>query len=317
MMATSGTTSFTTWLTRRILIGILTLFVVMSLTFFLLRVMPGSPFDTDKGLSPIVQQALEARFKLNEPLWVQYGLYLKGVLVGNFGPSLTQDGRTVNEMLRDSLSVSLIMGALALSVGTPLGVGSAILHAKTQQPLIRRLLDAWASLLLASPSFLIAGVLILTFSVGLGWFPAATLTTPLHWVLPVVTLSAVPFTFSYLLMRQAIADEASALYLLMKQASGIQPGRIMMHHLLRNAWLPLLSLAGPLIANVMTGSFAIEVLYAIPGMGRQFIQAIINRDYTVVLGATFVYALALLSLNIVSDATAAWLDPRLREAQKP
>jgi oligopeptide transport system permease protein len=194
------------------------------------------------------------------------------------------------------------------------GVLTAIWGNQTPSKNVVGTLDSIASLFLASPSFLVAGVLILTFSVSLGWLPAATLTTPLHWILPVVTLAIVPYTFTYLLLKQSLADESAALYLQMKQAAGIPPVQVFMRHLLRNAWLPVLSLAGPLVANVMTGSFAIEVLYAIPGLGRQFVSAIINRDYTVVMGSTLLYATLLLLMNLLADMCIVGLDPRRREA---
>jgi oligopeptide transport system permease protein len=293
MMMLRASTDFSRWFLRRLLEGLVTLFMVLLLTFFLLRLMPGNPFDGDKGLSPLVKQALETRFHLNEPMWVQFVLYLKGLFHGDLGPSLTQEGRLVGDMLKDALPTSFGLGFLALVLGVPVGV---------------------LTLFLASPSFLVAGVLILTFSVSLGWLPAATLTTPLHWVLPVVTLAIVPYTFTYLLLKQSLADESSALYLQMKQAAGIPPVQVFMRHLLRNAWLPVLSLAGPLVANVMTGSFAIEVLYAIPGLGRQFVSAIINRDYTVVMGSTLLYATLLLLMNLLADMCIVRLDPRRREA---
>ncbi|XVJ50805.1 MAG: ABC transporter permease [Vampirovibrio sp.] len=304
---------FSIWLTRRVWEGLFTLFCVLTLTFFLLRLMPGNPFDNDKGLSPLVQKALETRFHLNEPMILQYGLYLKGLLRGDLGPSLTQEGRSVLEMLKESLPTSFSLGVFALSLGVPLGVSAALWGHQSQTASLSVFLNAIASLFLASPSFLIAGFLILVFSVYLGILPAATLTTPLHWILPVITLAIVPYTFTYLLLKQSLADESSALYLQMKQAAGIPASQILFRHLLRNAWLPLLSLAGPLVANVMTGSFAIEVLYAIPGLGRQFVSAIINRDYTVVMGSTLLYASLLLIVNLLADAAIVALDPRHRE----
>jgi len=303
---------FGLWLLRRLLSGALTLLIVMTLTFFLLRLLPGSPFDSDKGLSPLVKQALEARFHLDEPLWMQYGLYIKGVLVGDLGPSLTQEGRLVSDMLMEAVGVSFGLGALALVIGTPLGVLAALIGNETKKQSLQEGLDSLVSILLASPSFLIAGLLIIVFSVTLGWLPPATLTTPAHWILPSITLAVLPFTFSYLLLKQSLKDESSALYLTMKHAAGIPKRQVLVQHLLRNAWLPLLSLAGPLVANLMTGSFAVEFLYAIPGMGRQFIAAIINRDYTVVLGETLVYALLLLVMNLVADIITAKVDPRMR-----
>ena len=304
--------SFYAWLLRRLGEAGLTLFVVMTLTFFLLRLMPGNPFDSDKGLSPLVRQALEARFHLDEPLWTQFGLYLQGLLQGNLGPSLTQEGRFVGDMLLESMPTSFLLGGLALGVGVPLGMLMAVWSNESKTPVVPNTLDSIASVLLASPSFLVAGFLILIFSVSLGWLPAATLTSPWHWVLPVLTLAVVPYTFTYLLLKQSLADESSALYLQMKHAAGIPHTQVLWRHLLRNTWLPLLSLAGPLVANVMTGSFAIEVLYAIPGLGRQFVSAIINRDYTVVMGSTLLYATLLLLMNLLADACIVGLDPRRR-----
>ena len=314
MMSSSQTSHFSTWFLRRFLEGMITLFFVLLLTFFLLRLMPGNPFDGDKGLSPLVKQALEARFHLNEPIWMQFLLYLKGLFHGDLGPSLTQEGRLVGDMLKESLPTSFGLGTLALAFGVPLGISMAVWGNERPSRSITGILDSTASLFLASPSFLVAGFLILMFSVGLGWLPAATLTTPLHWILPVITLAIVPYTFTYLLLKQSLADESSALYLRMKYAMGIPHSQVVLRHLLRNAWLPLLSLAGPLVANVMTGSFAIEVLYAIPGLGRQFVSAIINRDYTVVMGSTLLYASLLLITNLLADMCIVGLDPRRREA---
>ncbi len=293
--------------------SLFTLWVIGSLTFVLLRLLPGGPFDNPK-LPASVLQALEVRYGLNQPLWYQYLQYWAGVLQGNLGPSLVQEGRFAQELLADALPVSLTLGGLALAVGLPCGSLLGLWAALRFGTVWDKALSTVGALLLAAPSFLIAGLLVWLLALQWHWLPAATLSGPEYYVLPTLTLAVLPFTFSFFLVREQALTLKHELYVAVKEAAGLSPRRLAFVHLLRGAVLPLCSLLGPLLANVLTGSFAVETLFALPGLGRQFIQAIVNRDYTVVLAATLLYALLLLGFNALSAWLLRWLDPRLAKA---
>ncbi|MCX5920248.1 MAG: ABC transporter permease [Candidatus Melainabacteria bacterium] len=303
------------WLLNRLFNGGLTLVIVLSLTFILLRLMPGGPFDNPK-LPESVKLALEARYHLNSPLWEQLVSYFQGLLRGDLGPSLVNEGRTVADLLKDSVPVSLALGLLAGVIGIPAGVGIGLWLGLTEgtKNWQAALVEGLLVLILASPSFLIAGGLVWLFAVKLAWLPVALLSTPAHWVLPVATLCSVPIVSCSFLVKKSVIETKNQLYVTLKYAYGLPNKLILLKHLLKPSLLPLVAVSAPLLANLLTGSFAVEYLFAIPGMGKQFIAAIINRDYTVVLGLTGLYALFLLVFNLISDGLLVLIDPRLKES---
>lgn len=297
----------------RLLTGAMTLFLVITLTFALLRLMPGGPFDEDRVLPPDIQANLEAKYHLDKPLWVQYGYYLGNIATGDLGPSYKYKSRSVNDIVAEATIVSVEIGLIALAVGTLLGVGLGTVAGITRN----RWLDGALSLLgvssISMPSFIFGGFLVLLFALYLNWFPSATLTSPRHYVLPVATLSLVPFAYAFLLIRTTVREMRNQPFVHIKRAFGLKGNVVAVRHVLRNSLIPLVSVLGPITAAIITGSFAVEFIFAVPGLGKHFVTAVGNRDYTLVMGITIVYSVALIVLNILTDIIYGVLDPRMRE----
>ncbi|MDX2084479.1 MAG: ABC transporter permease [Candidatus Melainabacteria bacterium] len=299
---------------RRLLAGFLTLWVILTITFVLIRVLPGGPFQNPK-VPESVQQALAAKYHLDAPVWVQYGAYMQGLLQGDLGPSLTAENRRVNDLVAESTGYSVQIGIPAMLLGSLLGVALGALAGLTRLSWLDAVLSVVGTASLAMPSFVFAGGLVLVFALGLQWLPAATVQTPGHYILPVVALSLSPFAFCFALIRNTVRENRLQPFVRVKQAAGLPPLHIALRHVLRNSLLPLLSILGPLTAAIVTGSFAVEYIFAVPGLGKHFINAVGNRDYTVVMGITVLYSVVLIVLNLLTDLLMGWLDPRLREGR--
>jgi oligopeptide transport system permease protein len=297
---------------RRVLTGLMTLFLVISLTFLLLRLMPGGPFDQDRKLPPAIQRNIEARYHLNEPLWRQYLIYIGGVLRGDLGPSYKYQSRTVGDIVGEAAVTSFKLGGMALLLGTLLGVAAGALAGLTRNRYWDGLLSLLGVVGLSTPLFIFAGSLVLLFSLMLNWLPAATLETPRHYILPILALSLAPFSYAFLLVRTTVKEVRHRPHVLMKRSAGLPESRIALRHVLRNSLLPLLSILGPVAAAIITGSFAVEYIFAIPGLGRHFVTAVTNRDYPLVTGITILYGVALILFNTLTDVAQGMLDPRLR-----
>ncbi len=297
---------------NRLLTGFLTLFVVISLTFFLLRFLPGGPFDEERSLPPQVQQNLEAKYHLDKPLHTQYIYYMGGILQGDLGPSYKYQSRTVNDIVAEATVVSVRIGLIALVVGTFFGVILGTLAGATRN----RHLDGLISLVgvssISMPSFIFGGFLVLLFALKLNWLPAATLESPAHYVLPVAALALVPFAYSFLLIRTTVKEMKTQPFVQIKRSFGLQEQVITIKHVLRNSLIPLVSILGPIAAAIITGSFAVEYIFAVPGLGKHFVNAVNNRDYTLVMGITIVYSVALIVFNTLTDLLYGYLDPRIR-----
>lgn len=298
---------------HRLLTGLLTLFVVISLTFALLRLMPGGPFDEERRVPPAIQANIEARYHLNEPLWKQYALYMGGILRGDLGPSYKYKSRAVNDIVGEATVTSAKLGLMALLVGTTAGVVLGAIAGLTRSRLLDGLLTLTGVASISTPLFIFGGLLVLVFALTLNWLPAATLETPRHFILPVLSLSLSPFAYAFLLVRTTVREVRSMQYVLIKRSEGLPELTIALKHILRNSLLPLVSILGPLTAAIITGSFAVEYIFAVPGLGKHFITAVGNRDYTLVIGITIIYGLALIVLNTLTDIAYGMLDPRLRE----
>jgi len=301
---------------RRLLTGLLTLFVVISLTFALLRLMPGGPFDQERRVPPAIKANMEARYHLNEPMWKQYAIYVGGILHGDLGPSYKYKSRTVSDIVGEATATSAKLGLMALLVGGIVGVILGAIAGLSRN----RWTDGFLTLLgvasISTPLFIFGGLLVLVFSLTLNWLPAATLETPAHYILPVLSLSLMPFSYAFLLTRTTVKETRSKQYVLIKRSEGVSENAIAVRHILRNSLIPLVSILGPIAAAIITGSFAVEYIFAIPGLGRHFVTAVTNRDYTLVMGITIVYGVALILFNTFTDILYGVLDPRLREEAK-
>ncbi|MGY6518474.1 MAG: ABC transporter permease [Lysobacteraceae bacterium] len=298
-------------LAARLLEAAITLWLLATLCFVLLRAARGGPFDTEKAVPPEVEAALAAQYRLDQPLWQQYLGWLGDVLRGDLGPSFQYPDYTVNQLIAQGLPVSLLNGGLALGLALALGIPLGVWAARRAGGWTDRSLMALAGLGLAVPKFVTAPLLILLFAVTLNWLPAGGWDG--HWrsvVLPVVALALPNLAYCARLMRASVLETASADYLRAARARGLPGHRILTHHLLRPALLPVVAWLSPALISVVTGSAIVEQVFGIPGIGRFFVQGALNRDYTLVLGTVLVVGAAIVLVNALVDGVRGWMDPR-------
>lgn len=299
---------------RRLLTAIPTMFVIVTLAFFLIRVAPGGPFNQERGLSPEIKANLEAQFGLNDPLWLQYFNYLKNLLHGNFGPSYNLPDFTVGELFANGLPISIQLGAsaliLALCVGTMLGIVAALNQNKLGDYSVIALATAGSTI----PTFVIAPVIQLLFGltwkllpVG-GWGDGALINK----IGPILTLSLPQIAIVARLMRGSMIESLRSNHIRTARALGLSEWSVVVKHALRGAVLPIVSYAGPAAAALLTGSIIVETIFAIPGVGRYFVDAALNRDYTLVMGTVVVIAMFTIAFNLIVDILYAFFDPRVR-----
>lgn len=297
---------------RRLIAGAGVLWVVATLTFALLRFLPGGPFDKEKTLPPEILRNLERRYALDGTFAEQYFDYLGRILRGDLGPSYKYPGRDVREILSDALPVSVELGLLALVIALAGGIALGLAAGARRGSALDRSV-AWLSLVgVSAPSFVIGAGLILVVGLQLDWLPAGLWEGPRHAILPALTLAALPLAYVTQLTRAQVVAVMDQDWVRAARAKGVPEPRVRRHHVLRNALLAVLTYFGPLLATLLTGSFVVEKIYAIPGMGRFFVTAVTNRDYPLVLGVTLVYAVLVVLANLAVDLLYAWLDPRIR-----
>jgi oligopeptide transport system permease protein len=299
---------------RRLLGMIPTLLVIVAAAFFVMRLAPGGPFDEEQALPPEIKANLEAAYGLDQPVTVQFGRYVTGLLRGDLGPSFKYKDYRVSELIARGLPVTLTIGTLALllavGVGVPLGMAAALRHDR----IVDHAVMSAALAGIAVPNFVVAPLLALAFGVWLGWLPVAgwEAGSARHLVLPVVTL-ALPFV-AYIarLARGSLLEVLQAPYLRAARAKGLARGALLRRHALKPTLLPVISFLGPAAAALLTGSLVVEQVFGLPGVGRYFVQGAINRDYTLVMGMVIFYAALILLLNLLVDLVYGWLDPRIR-----
>lgn len=292
----------------------LTLWLLATLCFLLLRAAPGGPFDAEKAAPPEVQAALEARYRLDQPLPAQYLHWIGDVLRGDLGPSFQYPDYTVNELLAASLPVSVLNGGLALVLALGLGILLGVAAALRAGRWSDRLLMFGAGLGLSVPKFVVAPLLVLVFAVLLRWLPAGGWDgTWRSVVLPVVALALPNLAYCARLTRASLLETLSADYLRAARGRGVAGARLLFGHALRPALLPVAAWLGPALINVVSGSAVVEQVFGIPGVGRYFVQGALNRDYTLVLGVVLAIGAAIVVINALVDALRAWMDPRLRD----
>ena len=283
--------------------AILTLFFISAANFFLMKLIPGGPFDTDKKVPPEVLRALEAKFRLDLPWWDQYFEYMKGILFHwDWGPSLKFLGQNVSEIIMDGLPVSIELGCYALGVALVLGIISGTLAAAYRGTWIDRVSMGVAVLGISLPSFLVGALAIVFFAQKLGILPAAMWDSPAHKVLPTLVLGIRPAALIARLTRSSVLETLQMDFIRTARAKGLSRTKVLFVHALRKSLLPVLSLLGPLAATVLTGSFVIEYMFSVPGLATHFIQAVNNRDYPLLMGATLLYAAMLVFLNFCTEA---------------
>ena len=295
----------------RLITGGLVLFFVVSLTFFLIRFLPGGPFDAEKDLPPKIMENLEKKYQFNEPLWKQYIIYIDNLVHGDFGPSYKYVDRSANEIIADTFPVSLQLGITALLISLVFGISLGVLSSLSPRSFTDFLTAVISISLVSVPNFVVGAILIYFFSVRLGWFPAALWGRPEHYILPSFTLAAGSTAYIARLVRSSMIEASRELYVRTAMAKGLSRIKIIYKHILRNALIPVVTVLGPIFAYLITGSFVVEHIFAIPGMGRFFVFAVSNRDYSVVLAITIVYTIILVLANLIVDILYTRLDPRI------
>ena len=301
-----------TYIARRLLQAIPTLWLVATATFVLLRIAPGGPFDDEKPVSPEIKAQIEAHYGLDEPLIVQYFQFFENILRGDLGPSYKYAGWDVQEIIAQSFPVSLELGLwallLALIIGIPIGSIAALRHKKSTENILMGI----AAVGICLPSFVIAPILILVFSLLLGWFNPIGWVSASDRVLPVISLSLLYVAYIARLSRGGMLDVLQQDYIRTARAKGITNWLIIVRHSLRTALLPVLSYIGPTAAGLISGSFVVETIFFIPGLGPFFVNAALNRDYTMVMGTVLFYAVLIILFNLIVDLIQMWMQPRTR-----
>ena len=297
---------------RRVAGFIPVLFVIVSLSFFIMRLAPGGPFDQDRALPEQVRANIEARYHLDEPLWTQYFRYLGDVTRGDLGPSFRYPDRSVNELLGLGFPVSLLLGSCAMAVALLAGGTAGLLAGVRRNSLVDYLTMSLALGGVSVPNFVLGPILMLVFALGLGWLPVAGWGTWRHLILPSLTLGAFYAAYVARLMRAGMLEVIGQDFIRTARAKGLREAAVVLRHALPSAILPVVTYLGPASAAVLTGSVVIETIFSIPGIGRYFVGAALNRDYTLVLGTVVSYSVLLLTLNLAVDVLYAWLDPRVQ-----
>ena len=297
---------------KRILWSIPTLWLIATLTFLFLRLIPGGPFDQERQLSPEIQQNLEKRYGLDQPLLIQYFRYLNGLIHLDPGPSLKYLGRSTKEIISETLPISIQLGLLALFLAVILGMPLGILAAAKKNTKIDQAVILITSISISLPNFVFAAFLVLIFSFQLQWLPPALWEGPRYMVMPALCLALYPLAYIARLTRTALLDSLSQEFIQTARAKGLKESQIILKHALKNSLTSVVSILGPITAALITGSFIIEYIFAIPGMGQYFVTAVTNRDYPLVLGVTMVYSLFVIFFNFLVDCSYRLLDPRVK-----
>lgn len=302
------------YILKRLLYMLVSLLLIVTATFFLMRMAPGNPFTAEKKMPPEIEKSLNAHYGLDKPWYEQYGDYLVKIAKWDFGPSFKYKSQTVNDLINEGFPVSLALGLeaifLAVSIGILLGVIAALKHNKWQDYLAMIV----AVLGISVPSFIMATVLQYFLAIKLGYFPVARWESFMHTILPALALASTPMAFVARLTRSSMLEVLSNDYIKTAKAKGLSKGVITIRHTIRNALLPVVSYMGPLSAGIITGSFVIEKIFGIPGLGSHFVLSISNRDYTVIMGVTVFYSILLLASILLVDIAYGFIDPRIKLA---
>jgi oligopeptide transport system permease protein len=299
-------------LLKRVVHGVLVLWVVATLTFLLLRLAPGGPFDSERKLPPEVLANLEAKYHLDQPILKQYLLYLSGIARGDFGPSYKYLDRGVTRIIAETLPTSALLGGLAFAFAILSAFPVGLLAAYYRGSFIDRLCLLVATLGISLPNFILGALLIWAVALQLGWLQAGRWDDWSSAILPTITLGAAPAAYLAALLRSSLVETFNEDFVRTARAKGLNESLVVMKHALAHSLIPILTVMGPLAAALLTGSFVVEYVFAIPGMGRFFISAVTDRDYPLIMGVTLVYTLLLVCANLVVDMLYGYADPRIR-----
>jgi oligopeptide transport system permease protein len=302
----------TAFLLRRFVHGIVVLWAVASFTFLLLRLAPGGPFDRERKLPPEVLANIEAKYHLDEPLPSQYLRYLTGIAGGDLGPSYKYLNRDVNDIIAETLPTSALLGLLALLFAGLVAFPTGLVAAYYRNSAVDRCAMFFATLGISVPHFILGALLIWAVALQLGWLQAGRWDGWSSVILPAVTLGAAPAAYLAALLRSSLLETLGEDFINAARAKGLKETAVLLKHALAHSLMPVLTVMGPLSAALLTGSFVVEYVFAIPGMGRFFITAVTDRDYPLVMGVTLVYTALLFLANMAVDMAYGWIDPRVR-----
>jgi oligopeptide transport system permease protein len=297
---------------RRFLWIIPVLFTVSVITFFLMHAVPGGPWDREKKLPQGTEDRLNAQYGLDQPLYIQYINWAGAFIQGDLGPSYRYQDRRVNDIVADGFWTTVQLGImaflLAVVVGIPLGIFAALGHNRPPDYLATSV----SIIGIATPSFVLSIMLIVFFAVQLGWFPTGGWKSPAHWVLPTIALAGFPIAIIARYTRASMLEVTRKDYIRTAHSKGLRDQAVVSRHMIRNALIPVVTILGPTLAFLVTGSFIIERIFGIPGIGQFYISAIATRDYSLLMAMTMLYAFAVAFLNVVVDVLYAYIDPRIR-----
>ena len=299
------------YILKRVLLAILTIWIVITVTFFVMHSVPGGPFVGEKAISKEAQAALEAKYGLDKPLWEQYTTYLEDIVTRfDFGPSLKQRGRMVIDIIMDGMKTSAKLGIIAACYAAALGITLGAVAALRRNTLLDKTIMVITTAFVSMPSFIMGSFLLIIFSTKLGWLPANGASQG-GLILPVITLGLYPMAYITRLTRSSMLEVLGQDYIRTARAKGVSGAKIIFGHALKNSLIPVITYFGPMLAFIVTGSMVVEQIFAVPGIGRQFVSSITNRDYTMIMGTTIFLASLIVIMNLVSDLLYKAVDPRI------
>ena len=297
---------------KRFLWGIPVLLTVATLTFAIMHIVPGGPFDKEKKLPPEIKANVEAKYHLDKPVHKQYILYLYGLIKGDLGPSYKYLGRDVRDIIKDTFPVSIQLGFLSLLISIIIGIGTGIISGIKSDTIWDRLTILFATTGISLPNFILGIILILLFSHFYKIFPPALWEGWRYMILPSITLGFAPAAYIARLTRSSVIDVMDKDYIRTARAKGLRGRNIVLKHVLKNSIMPVITILGPITAALVTGSFIVEYIFSIPGMGRFFVTAVTNRDYPLIMGVTLIYTVIIVLANVIVDILYTLLDPRVK-----
>ena len=299
------------YIVKRLAMGVVTMFFLITITFWLTRLMPGSPFSTD-NISPSVLASLEANYGFDKPIDQQFVIYLQSLLQGNLGVSYTRTGVTVNDLIAQGFPVTLKLGLISFAIALVIGTVIGIWMSTTKSSAVKGWLITGSTLFISIPGFVLAIVLLMVFGQGLKVLPVLFDGSFLSYIMPVLALAVYPIAQISRLVHASYTEAMNQDYVVMARAKGLGKRRIQFLHILKNAMLPLITVCGPMIAFQITGSFVVESIFTIPGIGEEFVNSVNSRDYTVIMGLTIFLGGVIIIANLISDLACALVDPRIK-----
>lgn len=300
------------YILKRLLSSIITIWFVITVTFFLIHAIPGGPFTSDRKIPPAIEQNLKAKYGLDKPLGVQYERYLVSLIHGDLGLSMNTDGLTVNQLIATLFPASLKVGICAIIFAILFGMLLGIAAALNQGKILDNICMIISTFGVAVPSMILAPVIIYIFAVKFNILPAVGLDSPLSYIMPAIALGLYYMSFIARLIRSSVVETIRTDYVRVAKAKGLSKYSVVLKHILRNSLIPVVTYLGPITAGVLTGSFVIESVFGIPGIGREFVQSISNRDYTTILGVTVFFCTFLIAANLIVDLLYVVIDPRIK-----